>query len=126
MTRDRAMWIFLALIALWPIAQNVLVQTMHVSRWELGAFGMYTVPELDVAIELAPALEHDTTELGDESRMIGLLASPEPLAREILAAHPELDRVVITRRWRTLGADGRLHERVDRFQSQPPPPDDPP
>jgi hypothetical protein len=107
------MWIFLALLALWPIVQHVLVRAYRVSRWELGAYGMYARPDIDVRIELDPPVEADTTELASRSRMIGELADAEPRAREIMEAHA-LHELTILRTWRSLEADGRLHSFTKR------------
>jgi hypothetical protein len=116
----------LVLSVAWPLAHHALVERAHVSRWELGGFGMYAVPDLPVEVTVrngrGRAVDRESTselvrsrwrELEQRSRALGTLASAEPLAQAILRERPELERVEIHRRFRTLRAHGRLYDEID-------------
>lgn len=116
----------LVLSVAWPLAHHALVEHAHVSRWELGGFGMYAVPDLPVEVTVRDgrgrAIDREGTselvqgrwrELEERSRALGTWTSVEPLAQAILHERPELERVEIHRRFRALRADGRLYDEID-------------
>jgi hypothetical protein len=90
----------LALLALWPIAQRILVETHAVDPWELWGWGMYTRPRLDGDVRAFGVPGGRALERSEElkrfelaRRHLGRLASPRAAAEELLARHPELEAV---------------------------------
>jgi hypothetical protein len=100
-----------ALGALWPLCHRALVAWLDVNPWKLGGFAMYTtaMPPLLVGlfgerqgrlVAIDPgALPHDARALlqrfEQERHALGRLRSPEDVARRVLIARPELERVVV-------------------------------
>jgi hypothetical protein len=90
----------LGLLALWPIAQRILVETHAIDPWELWGWGMYTRPHLDGDVRAFGLPGDRALERSDEVKRfqlarqhLGRLASPRDAAAELLAAHPELEAV---------------------------------
>ncbi|MEW6272925.1 MAG: hypothetical protein AB1689_26920 [Thermodesulfobacteriota bacterium] len=100
-----------ALTALWPLCHRALVAGLDVNPWKLGGFAMYTTatPPLLVGVfgeregRLA-AIEPGTLPVDvrtllrrfeQERHALGALRSPDDVARRVLTARPELDRVVV-------------------------------
>lgn len=101
----------LALLALWPLAQRALVVRFDVDPWKLGGFAMYCAPRPRVEIGLFDATDGDpvpipparlTASVREAVRefrarriLLGRLASYQPLARALLDARPEIERLRI-------------------------------
>jgi hypothetical protein len=127
----RAMLALLVGAAIWPLIHHVLVLRYDVDPWELFGWSMYAVPaaRVSVAIDLERGDEVEPLRpLGDlfarvrafarRRSALGVLASSEGLARELLAADAQLDAVVVTTRWLVLDPQTtvwRLRERSERY-----------
>ena len=108
---------WLVLFALWPICQIALTKTYDVNPWKLVAWGMYSVPQINVAVGLIEIkgfpggetpimpdrmpeeLVRAIGEFGRRRTVLGELASPDKLAALALESFPDVDqiRVVIHR-----------------------------
>jgi hypothetical protein len=100
----------LLLLALWPLVHRQLVVRYEVDPWRLFGFAMYCTPHhLAVNLidrsgpqpreifrrDLPASLRPDYDRFVSRRKALGALESPDPLARELLAAMPELTRLTV-------------------------------
>jgi hypothetical protein len=97
------------LFALWPAVHRGLVAVFDANPWKLAGWAMYATPHFpsEVSLRLVRGGEERPVEdlseweraLVDEfverRYTLGRLASPETVARELLARSPEADAVVV-------------------------------
>lgn len=104
-TKARLAGTLLALVAVWPLAHRQLVTRYDVNPWKLYGFAMYCTPHL-VAVDLIdrtrpPARRIPPEELPAALReryeryvarrsTLGWFVPPQDLARDVLAALPEV------------------------------------
>lgn len=103
-------YVTLAALTVWPLVHILLVEQLDVSPWKLAGWGMYSAPrtgagfqvlgrenpETDFRPIVVPEAAMPTARsFHQRRRWLGELASPEPLANEILAAEPSLHEVAI-------------------------------
>lgn len=110
--KRRVVAVLLVAFAIWPLFQHVLVRTHGVDPWKLFGWAMYCVPGAMRTVRVVLIDAGGTRRLLDyraytpeEQRLVdrfrsrhqalGLLASPEPLARGMLALHPEAEGVYL-------------------------------
>lgn len=121
-----------AFVLVWPIAQAALVARFGVDPWEFFGWSMYALPaarvQVRVDVERAGQIQ-PLRAMGEARRRIrtyarrrsalGALAQWDALAREIMAADPAIDAVVIvTRRIALDRATSRLvaHDERHRYE----------
>jgi hypothetical protein len=123
--RRRLLRAGLALVAMWPAAQLVLVHRWNANPWELGGLAMYTQPDLPVEVRLrAPSGELlEPGRLGPEvdsalrqyrarAKALGLLSHAGGLASALRKAGVSHTHVDIEVSRTVLSADGRLVPRT--------------
>jgi hypothetical protein len=117
-------------VLIWPIAHAIGVARFRVDPWEFFGWSMYAVPaaRVQVRVELERAGEVQPLRAMGESRRLlqrfargrtalGTLADTETLAREIMAADPTLDAVIVeTREIRLDRNSARLVARDERHR----------
>ena len=101
MIRRRAALALLVFVALWPVATLVLQAQWGVDPWKLMSFGMYAAParrlddlQLSLSVKRGggwqplaqAAVAEESARFLRWRRTLGRLASPERLARAMLAA----------------------------------------
>lgn len=133
--RKRVATGLLAAVVVWPALHHGLARSLELDPWAFFGFAMYAVPNLRVnvrAAALAPGGEPDwnavpvssyrlLNEYAERRARFGLLASPDPLAAELLERHPDLPGLLLrVRRWRIDPETSRL-EPVDRDYLYPRP-----
>ncbi len=119
------------LFALWPAVHRGLVAAFEMNPWKLGGWAMYARPHFPAEIRLLrirageeipvtdlTPLEHALAgDFVERRYSIGRLASPERLAREVLARAPraEAEAIVVEIRspYFEVGS-ARVQERVER------------
>ncbi|MGH0030552.1 MAG: hypothetical protein ACQGVC_12225 [Myxococcota bacterium] len=105
LARARVAGTLLLLVAAWPLVHRQLVVHQDVDPWKLYGFAMYCTPH-SVAVdlidrsgprareigrrELPPALRDSFDRFVARRSTLGRFVSPEPLAREVLDAFPEV------------------------------------
>jgi hypothetical protein len=136
--KRRIVEVALVIFALWPLVQNGLCARYGVDPWKLFGWAMYSVPgrmsRLDLyratpagdgdaaadlrplpASAIAPPLRESLEAFRQRRGALGALVSPDPLAREILRLHPELEGVGIALTTLELDrASARVVPRADR------------
>ncbi len=136
--RRRTLCALLALLAIWPALHHVVARTQETDPWKLFGWAMYAAPPGRVQVrvdgdfrgELRPLVMYGSARdardrFATRRATLGRLASPEPLARAALDAHPQADAiVVVVRRW-TLDRDSAKlvtsdrHHRFERDTVRP-------
>jgi hypothetical protein len=104
---------FLIAFGLWPLVHWGLVRVYDVDPWKLAGWAMYTAPgamktvrvtriergggfeTLDFA-RYGPEEQRAVDRFRERRRVLGRLASSEPLARTMLALHPDWEGVAIS------------------------------
>ncbi|HEY8518164.1 MAG TPA: hypothetical protein VIS07_21855 [Candidatus Binatia bacterium] len=100
-----------ALVALWPLCHRALVAWLDVNPWKLGGFAMYTTATPPLLIGLfserdgrlgliePSTLPLDAQRLLErferERHALGDLRSPDDVAQRVLAARPDVERLVV-------------------------------
>jgi len=124
--------VVLGWVALWPLLHRGLVARFEVNPWKLGGLAMYTtaVPPLGVVVLRKSAqglVAVDERQLDDETRRelerfrirrhaLGELQSADPLGRQLLAALPDADWLVIAvQRLQLDPTTARLKASTSRF-----------
>jgi hypothetical protein len=130
--KARAVLAGLALLALWPAVHHALVRHADLHPWKLGGWSMYAVPISPPRFELEgllgtrrlpidPAalpleLLRDFGRFTRWRLVFGRAVSPEPVARRILEAAPELDGLVVVVRHFVIEREtARVRWREDRY-----------
>ena len=49
-TKTHTLRVTLLLLALWPVAQHMLVRNLGATPWKLAGWGMYTTPQANVGV----------------------------------------------------------------------------
>lgn len=108
--KKTAVYAVLVLLTAWPLVHLGLVARYDLSPWKLAGWGMYSAPRTGAGFQVLarrnPGDEFRPIAVPDAAmptarrfhvrrRWLGELASPAPLALEILDADPSLGEVAI-------------------------------
>jgi hypothetical protein len=101
----------LLFVASWPLAQRLLVARYGVDPWKLGAFAMYSTPNLPVLVAAVGSGPHGTAVIDEqalpewvrqrldrfrvERGALGTLRDPADVGHMLLTARPDLTTVAI-------------------------------
>jgi hypothetical protein len=106
--KQRTVFVFLVLLAAWPLVHRSLVHSWRVDPWSFGGWAMYCTPHLDlrvgasaehrgrpVARPLPAAAGPAAIAFGERRMYHGRFALPDELARTVLDGMPEADGVTV-------------------------------
>ena len=110
--RSKARWVgtLLLVVCLWPLVHRPLVLWLDVDPWKLFGFAMYCTPHhvsvdlIDrgavppreiLPTELPPALRAELAHFIARRTTLGRLVSPDALGRDVRAALPGVERLVV-------------------------------
>ena len=108
--KKRILYAALLAVTVWPIGQMGLVAHYDISAWRLAGWGMYSEPHSAPGLRvnfrdetgwhpvsrasLAPWLR-ELSEMRKRRKVLGRLATPDTVARQILTTAPGVDGVEI-------------------------------
>lgn len=118
------------LFALWPAVHRGLVAAFDANPWKLAGWAMYVSPHFPSEVSLSRLRGGDervvqnlqdwertlVEEFVERRYTLGRLASPEPIARELLARFPEADAIAVDVTTRSFDlSSAMILERSERY-----------
>ncbi len=112
-TKKRLAATLLALCVVWPGIHHALARTYDFDPWKFFGWSMYAVPNPSVdvtvgridqgrleVVVLEGALATNAAQFASRRAVLGRWLAPDELARQVLAEHPRVDRLVVrVRHW---------------------------
>lgn len=133
--KERAVFTFVTVLAVWPLVHIALVKRFDMSPWRFGGWGMYSQPtraiQLSIAVEeggevvrihhtsLPPELVGRIREFNRRRDALGTLLLPEAIAESVLELHPNAQSAILTVSTFQVAADSALMEKRSQTYRYP-------